>query len=61
VRTNLLAEDLHRAAGRRDQTQCHPNRRGLARPVGAQEAEKLGALDLKVEVIDSESLAVRLG
>ena len=44
--------DVSAARGRRKQRAQHPDRRGLARAVGAQEAEDLAGGDRQVEVAD---------
>src|SRR5207302_9561765 len=54
-------EDLDRSPGRVDQAEGHPDRRGLARTVRAEEAVELAALDREIEPVDGSQLAVPLG
>ena len=61
MRTNLLAEDLDRAAGRRDDAERHSDRRRLPRSVWPEKSEKLGLIDLEVEPVDRQPFAVGLG
>ena len=54
------AQDLERAAIRRTQALEHLDRRRLARPVRAEEAEDLAAPDLERDTVDGVHVAVRL-
>ncbi len=53
-------KDLDRSPGRVDQAEGHPDRRGLARTVRAEEAVELAALDREIELVDGGQLAVPL-
>src|SRR4029453_8937345 len=55
------AEHPYRAAGRADEVQQQPDRRGLAGPVGAEVAEDLAGGYLQREVLQPAVGAVELG
>jgi hypothetical protein len=57
---DVEAERLAVAAVRRQQPAQHPQRRRLARPVGAEEAGDPPLLDLDREVLDHPAAAERL-
>ena len=61
VVANLEAEYLHRTVGRRDEAERHSDRGRLTRAVGAEEAEELAAVDLEVEMVHRQPLAICLG
>ena len=52
----VLAEDQSLPAGREEQAQQQLDRGGLARAVGAEQAEDLAAVDLQVERLESPHL-----
>ncbi len=62
---DVQTEDAERPRGRRREAVDHPDRRGLPRPVGAEDPEALAFGDRKGEVVDgdklSEALAEMLG
>src|SRR5439155_3858324 len=55
------AADGDRAAGRTEDAGHHPDRRRLARAVGAQKPEELAARHLEVDAVHRGELAVALG
>ena len=55
------AADRGGAGGRPDQAEQHPQRGGLAGPVGAEEAGDASGLDREVEVLDGGEVAEALG
>ena len=55
------AQDARRAGGRPDQAEHHPQRGGLAGPVGAEEAVHLAAPHGHADAVDGEPVAVPLG
>src|SRR3990170_6442922 len=58
---HVKPEDLGAPLGGGHQSAQHPDGRGLARPVGAEEAEDVAALDGEVHVIDRDELPEALG
>ena len=57
VRAHRLAEQLARAAGRRQEADQHFHRRRLAAAVRAEEAEDLAARDAEADMIDRDEIA----
>jgi hypothetical protein len=56
----IAAEKLDRALAWGYESKRHPQRRGLAGAVRAEEAVHVAGVDLEVDVIDGENLAVAL-
>jgi hypothetical protein len=54
---HVVPEDPRRAPGWEQQRDEHLDGRGLAGPVGSQQAEELAALDLEVDALDRLDLA----
>src|SRR3546814_8494360 len=61
IALRVLAHDAHRARADVGQAQQHPDGGGLARPVGAEQAEDFAAPDLERDVVDGAQTAVPLG
>ena len=61
LRADVAAGDQRAAAGRLQQPAQHLDRRGLAGPVRAEEAEDLTALDAQRELVDGAHLAEATG
>ena len=56
-----LAQYMDLSCGREDEPEDHPDRRGLARPVRAEEAVELTGMDRKIQAVDRGDVAVALG
>ena len=54
------AADRCRPGGGPDEVEQQANRGGLARPVGAEEADDLPGLDVEAEMVEGQNVAVSL-
>ena len=61
VGRRVHAEHPQLAAGHRRDARDHPHRRGLARAVRPEEAERLARLDPEVDAVDRDEVAEALG
>ena len=61
VFARILPKDRNGSGGGTDETEDHPDRGGLARPVEAEEPEDIPLLDLEVEIVHGMKIPEVLG
>ncbi len=61
ITPRIGTENGRRTAVGAQQTEEHPDRRGLARAVGAEESVHLTRLHLQIEAVEGEDFAELLG